>query len=137
MITELQKKLMQLRLELRDVLKDSNPEDYYRIRELVIESEEILSRHSEEEIPEEEIPKQNQTEFLLEDTKAFDESKLFDMNCCIPNMCNVIAPTGEAISSAYPIENVNLVCSLMPVVDVTKIIITVETIQLSTAPLTV
>lgn len=43
----------------------------------------------------------------------------------------------EAISSAYPIENVNLVCSLMPVVDVTKIIITVETIQLSTAPLTV
>lgn len=97
MITELQKKLMQLRLELRDVLKDSNPEDYYRIRELVIESEEILSRHSEEEIPEEEIPKQNSTEFLLEDTKAFDESKLFDMNCCIPNMCNVIAPTGEAI----------------------------------------
>ena len=70
----------------------SNPEDYYRIRELVIESEEILSRHSEEE-----IPKQNSTEFLLEDTKAFDESRLFDMSTSIPNMCVVVAPTGEAI----------------------------------------
>lgn len=91
-IDKVQKNLMSLRLELCEVLKDSDPDAYYRLRELILDSEEILSGHSGEE-----KPKQDAAEFSLEDSEAFDESKLFEMNCCIPNMCNVIAPTGEAI----------------------------------------
>lgn len=44
-----------------------------------------------------ELTQESEIEYKIEDKKLFDESKLFNMNCCLPNMCVVIAPTGEAI----------------------------------------
>jgi hypothetical protein len=92
-ITDIQKKLLELRLDLRDTLKETGPVDYYRLREMIVEIEEMIADFvSEKPLWQKPVPDSSVSE-----TPTFDVSKLFDMSTSIPNMCVVVAPTGEAI----------------------------------------
>ena len=80
-------KLTRLSLALRDLLKEERPEDYYRLREMILDAEGELAPAPREEASQASAPP----------AEAPPSDNLFEMICCLPNMCVVSAPTGENI----------------------------------------